>query len=244
MYSVVMIEDEYWTLQGLMKLFPWEQYDMEVVDAFQDAKAALTYILRTQPDVVITDIEMPGMDGIELLHKLVERKVRSRLVVLSAHSNFQYAQELIRLGLFEYALKPLSREDADHVLQRLKISLDQGKTVVLEQEKGKSVTKNSRFNAIVQYIDAHYAEKITLNDLSKNFNINSDYCNKLFLSYFGDSFSGYLKKVRLEKACDLLKQDLSIHEVAAATGYNDYYYFIKVFKKEFGVTPYQYKNNN
>lgn len=244
MYSVVMIEDEYWTLRGLLEIFPWEKYDMAISKTFMDAQEALPFIVQQQPDIVITDIEMPGLTGIELIRKLCERKVRSRVVVLSAHSNFAYAQELIRLGLFEYALKPLSRESADMILKRLKISLDQGTNVVTEMELHEKVAGNSRFNKIACYVNEHYAEKLTLNELCQIYNISPDYCNKLFRSYYGDNFSGYLKKIRLEKACALLRQNASIPEVAAATGYNDYYYFIKVFKKQYGITPYQYKNNN
>lgn len=244
MYSVVMIEDEMWTLRGLLEIFPWVKYDMVVLKTFIDAQDALSFIIQNQPDVVITDIEMPGLTGIELIRKLCERNVKSKIVVLSAHSDFVFAQELIRLGLFEYALKPLSRENADTILKRLKVALDQGVSVVTEMDLNENISNNSRFNKVVCYVNEHYAEKLTLNDLCRIYKISPDYCNRLFRSYYGESFSGYLKKTRLQKACSLLRQDLSIAEVATATGYSDYYYFIKVFKKQYGITPYQYKNNN
>lgn len=244
MYSVVLIEDEYWTLRGMQALFPWADYEMEVAETFLDSQPALEYIIQQQPDIVITDIEMPGLTGIDLIHRLCERKVRTKVVVLSAHSDFAYAQELIRLGVFEYALKPLSSENAELILKRLKKSLDDGLSVVTADTLQETVSGNSRFNRIVHYIHEHYAEKITLGELCQNYNLSPDYCNKLFRSYYGDNFSGYLKKVRLEKACHLLQQGVSVLDAATATGYSDYYYFIKVFKKEYGVTPYQYKTNN
>ena len=244
MYSVIIIEDEFWTLRGIIEIFPWTKHNMKVVQTFTDSTAALDYIVQNQPDIVITDIEMPDTNGIMLIKKLRERKVRSKILVLSAHSNFSYAQELIKLGIFEYCLKPIHRKDADLVLKRLKFSLDSKSDIVMEADLVESQSANSRFSKIVQYINDHFSEKLTLNELCSSFNLNPDYCNKLFQKRFGCSYSSYLKKVRMEKACYLLRQNISIADVAVQTGYSDYYYFNKVFKSYFGITPYQYKNNN
>lgn len=244
MYSVVIIEDEYWTLRGILETFPWKDYGMEVINSFTESAVAFDYILQNQPNIVITDIEMPDMDGITIIKKLRERKVKSKFLVLSAHSSFAYAQELIKLGIFEYCLKPVSRQDAQSILKRLKASLDLKSEIVIDSDLPENQLSNSRFRKIVAYINEHYAEKITLNDLCATYNINPDYCNRLFLNHFGCSYSSYLKNIRMEKACYLLRQNESIPDVAVQTGYNDYYYFIKAFKKHFGVTPYQYKNNN
>ena len=244
LYSVVVIEDEYWTLKGIVETFPFAKYEMEVKETFTDPAAALDYIVQNQPDIIITDIEMPDIHGILLIKKLRERMVRSKILVLSAHSNFTYAQELIRLGIFEYCLKPINRQDADLILNRLHFSLDSKTEIVTESNITESRSTNSRFSRIVQYINEHYADKLSLNDLCKSFGLNQDYCNTLFQKHYGCTYSYYLKSVRMEKACYLLRQNVSISDVAVQTGYSDYFYFNKVFKSYYGITPYQYKCTN
>ena len=244
MHSVVIVEDEYWTLKGIIEVFPWAEYNMEITSSFAEPIAAVEYILKSKPDIVITDIEMPEMSGIALIKKLRERKCKSLIVVLSAHPNFEYAQKLIPLRIFEYCLKPFSREDASNILNRLKISLDSKSEILTDIDLHDYNSPNTRFRNIVSYVNNHYNENFTLEDLCADYNLNPDYCNKLFIRQYGCTYSNYLKNLRMEKACYLLRQNESIANVAAMVGYNDYYYFSKIFKKHVGVTPYQYKNNN
>ena len=244
MHSVVLIEDEYWTLRGLLATFPWEEHNMEVLQSYTDSTAALEFILQSRPDIVITDIEMPGMSGIELVTQIRNHGINSKVVILSAYSNFNYAQELIKQGIFEYCLKPLNRQNAESILSRLQASLENYATTTVSVPKNDDVlTNNTRFNKLVAYVNENYSEKLILNELCQTFGLNPDYCNKLFLQHFSCNYSNYLKTLRMEKASQLLQQDLTIAEVASQTGYPDYFYFIKVFKKHFGITPYQYKNN-
>lgn len=103
----------------------------------------------------------------------------------------------------------------------------------------------SHFNKMVAYIDGHYEQKLYLKDLSAQFYINQVYCCQLFKKNLGKTFSEYVSELRIKKARELLKKtDLSIEEIAIQTGYVEYYYFNKVFKKHCGITPSKFRKSN
>jgi len=104
---------------------------------------------------------------------------------------------------------------------------------------------NSSFTELVNYINANYHRELYLKDLAAKFYINQFYCCELFKKFLGKTFSEYIANLRMEKACELIKsRDLSIEKVAEMVGYNDYYYFNKVFKKYYGTTPAKYRKNH
>lgn len=118
MRRVVLVDDEYWTLQGLEKLFDWQRHGYTVAGAFEDAISALEVIIETEPDLVLTDIRMPGMNGIDMIRKAREAGVRSVFVVISGYSDFEYARGALKLGALDYLLKPVSYEEAEVLLVR------------------------------------------------------------------------------------------------------------------------------
>lgn len=104
---------------------------------------------------------------------------------------------------------------------------------------------NDAFKKLLQYIDDHFDERLFLKELTERFFINESYCCSLFRKVTGGTFSDYITKLRMERACTHLKQDiLPINEVAQRTGYNDCFYFSKVFKKYYGSTPSKYRNEH
>lgn len=103
---------------------------------------------------------------------------------------------------------------------------------------------NQSFKNILDYINKHYSENLQLKELASKFYLNASYCCELFKKTTGKKFSEYLIDLRLKKACELLLDtDLTIQEISILTGYSDYYYFNRGFKKNFGVTPAQYKKS-
>ena len=125
MYKVVLVDDEPWILQGIASTFAWAQYDMAVAGSFTSARQALAAIKESKPDVVFTDIRMPGMTGLELLEALRRLGLDTEIVIISGYSEFQYAQEAIRGGAFDYCLKPVDESVSDMLLPRLKKRLDE-----------------------------------------------------------------------------------------------------------------------
>ena len=245
MYRVAIVEDEIWILRGIQKTFQWKEYGFEVSYASTNAKEALEYICRYKPDVVFTDIKMPGISGIELAERIKEKGVKSKVIFVSGYADFEYAKKGIRLNVFEYCLKPIKQQEADELLEKLKNVLDaekDAKTVYKEETDGKTSIENIRFHRMITYINENYEKTLTLRELTEKFELSTSYCCSLFKKYFDCRFSSYLNKLRVEEAAKLLvTETLSIEQVAQKVGYNDYYYFNKVFKRFCGCTPYQYR---
>ena len=116
----MLIDDEQSVLTGLGYLIDWGSYDSEVCGAYKDPAAALSAAEELQPDLVITDIEMPGISGLDLIASMKETVPGCTFVVLSAYDNFRYAQESVRLGVFRYLLKPISAESLSALLMDVK----------------------------------------------------------------------------------------------------------------------------
>ncbi|MBQ7900391.1 MAG: response regulator, partial [Clostridia bacterium] len=223
MYTVVIADDEKWVLYKLLNTFRWQDYDFEVIGQTSNPDELLNMIVEQKPDAVLTDINMPGMSGIELIKKAQEAKSKSTFVLISGYADFQYAQQAIKQGVFRYLLKPVSQDDADLLLENLHEYLDEKHGVFSNMDIDTS--KNEDFKKMISYINDHYCEKLQLNELSQKFDINMTYCCYLFNKNFNCSFSKYILKCRMDKAAELiLNSDLSIVEISEKLGY-DYYHF-------------------
>lgn len=126
MYEVVLVDDDALVIEFLKKFIPWQDYGFQVVAHFQDSSAALAYLQENVYDLLITDIGMPKLNGIELIEQLKQSKTNSYNVILSCHGEFHFAQQAIKLGAYDYILKETMEEtNIIELLERLKINLDQ-----------------------------------------------------------------------------------------------------------------------
>lgn len=131
-YKVFLVEDEIVAREGIRDNVDWQSAGFEFCGEAPDGEMALPLIEAARPDVLITDIKMPFMDGLQLCKILRERMPGVKIIILSGHDEFHYAQEAVKLGVTEYLLKPLGVQDLHHVLGKVAAQLEQDR---LEQEK-------------------------------------------------------------------------------------------------------------
>lgn len=124
MYTVVIVEDEPWTLQGILRTFDWQAAGFTVEGSFVDPLEALRRIVEIQPDAVFTDIRMPNMTGLELIKQARQAGVKAEFVILSGYGEFAFAQEAMRSNVFDYCLKPIELKVANELLLRLRAQLE------------------------------------------------------------------------------------------------------------------------
>jgi two-component system response regulator YesN len=124
-YKVFFVEDEIVTREGIRDKVDWHGYGFEFCGEAPDGEMALPLLQVTQPDVLITDIKMPFMDGLELSRLIRERMPATKIVILSGHDEFEYAQAAIKLGVTEYLLKPVTVHDVHRALEHVAAELDQ-----------------------------------------------------------------------------------------------------------------------
>jgi YesN/AraC family two-component response regulator len=112
----------------------------------------------------------------------------------------------------------------------------------LESLETENIEKNNSFGQIIEYINTNFDKKITLEELSNKFFLHETYICSLFAKHLGKTYTQYVRELRMDKACELIKNtQISISRVATLSGYADYFYFNKLFKKNYGVTPSQYR---
>ena len=126
-YKVFFVEDEIVTREGIRDNVDWKANGFEFCGEASDGEMALPLLQTTKPDVLITDIKMPFMDGLQLCKIVRERMPWMKIIILSGHDEFEYAQEAIKLGVTEYLLKPVTVQDLHQVLQRVAVQLEQEK---------------------------------------------------------------------------------------------------------------------
>ena len=175
MYKVVLVDDEEWGLASLKSAFRWEEHGFEVMFASTDPAAAWTVIQKWNPDVVFCDIRMPGMDGFAVLDEIQKNHLKSRFVIVSGFAEFQYAQEAISKGVYDYLLKPVDPEKMDKFLDKLQEILEEEQfsnaSDLLDhpQKLLEKVQQTGRFcaNTIVQAISIHMGIQTSLKEVSE-----------------------------------------------------------------------------
>jgi two-component system response regulator YesN len=249
MYQVVLLDDELWALAGLRKIFKWHERQFEISGQTTNSLEALDLIRRQKPDAVFTDVRMPELSGIKLMKLIRGEGLDTEFVIISGFAEFSYAQESLRLGAFDYRLKPLQLKEADSLLNSLWRHLeerhDREKSLSGEPEEGQIGSGeyiNPDFRKLLAYINAHYQKKLRLAELAEQFRLNPTYCSELFKKVTHKTYSGYLSELRIEQACRFLKTTaMGLEEVARKVGFGDYFYFNKVFKKITGLPPLRYR---
>lgn len=242
MYKIFLADDEIWVIMGLKKLIEKIGAPFQVVGEASKGVMALEEIEKKKPDVLITDIRMPGMDGLELMKEIRKKKLDTKVVLVSGYAEFDYAQKAIRMGAVDYLLKPVEAETFAKVLENLEKMLDErgGK----QEEQPEEILNPSALENIVEEIQSRYNENITLTGFSEKHNISAGHLSNLLKERLGMSFSEYITAKRVQKAKELLADErLSVEKVANEVGYKDYFYFTKVFKKAVGISPSKYRKN-
>lgn len=237
MYKVVLIDDEPWSAAVLQSSLNWKSLGFYIDKIYSSPVVALSEICTTFPDVVITDISMPIMDGLELIKRAQQDGCTSRFIILSAHRNFDYCKTAMKLDVVDYCLKPINPDDISELLMALKCELDS-----LNLLSPDDTMYQNRFEDILSYISDNISERLTLQSVSDIFFINRTYICSLFRKNLNTTFSQYLTDIRIERAKFLLSHtSMKLSEIGISTGFKDEFYFSKVFKKYLNMSPGIYR---
>ncbi len=241
MYQIFLADDEVWETVGIRKLIERTGLPVEVAGEAENGIAALEGIIKNPPDILITDIRMPGLDGLELVKRIREKGMDLEIILLSGYAEFEYARTAMRWGVKDYLLKPVELEVLKQTLGRIvteketaRAGTEQG---TVGQEESLSVLEQ-----VIQEIQTSYTEDISLSGLAEKYHIGVSRLSIQVKERMGMSFSKYLTSKRIQKAKELLQDEgLSVEQVAEQVGYRDYFYFTKVFKKSTGMSPSRYR---
>lgn len=246
MYRLLIADDEPIVADSLAEYVNWRELGFEVSRAVYSVEEALEAVKEQMVDVILTDIIMGENTGLGLLEEVMSRNPEIVGVIISGHEDFSYARTALRLGVYDYLVKPVDIDELEAVFQKIYRKLEDRKTdggagdkEEDEQEKSEGlIIKN-----VKEYIEIHYGDNITLNLLAEKVYVHPAYLSTLFKRKTGCNFKEYLTEVRVNKARELLNDvSLRISDVAALVGYDGPKHFSKVFREITGLTPTDYRN--
>ena len=198
-------------------------------------------VREKRPDILFTDICMPGADGLALLAAVRSEFPDMQVTILSGFPDFEYAQRAIGLGVVRYVLKPSKMHELEEALAVMVENL--GGAPASGAVQSAENAQNFIIKKAVQYIEQHYAEKLTLPDVADKVYVSQWHLSKLIAKNTGQSFSDLLNGVRIAKAKELLADPaLKVWEVSDAVGFADVTHFSRIFKKMENMSANEYRN--
>ena len=246
MYRVILVDDERLILRGLSTVVPWAEMGCEVAGTAHDGAGGLALIRDLRPDIVLTDIRMPNMDGLTMLAAIRSEFPEIQMSVLTAYRDFEYARQAITLGVCRYLLKPSNLEELKDAVREMVSRLDampRLKDDHAEDETAKEAG-NHLVKAALSYMKEYFTEQhLSLSDVADHVYVSQWHLSKLLNRETNQSFFDLLGNMRIARAKKLLADpSLRIHEIAEIAGFSDVAHFSRSFKKLTGLTPGEYRD--
>lgn len=245
----MIVDDEQFIRLGLEKIITKMDPSLRVLGSFGNGQEALAFLTKHEsqkPDVLITDIKMPMMDGLKLIEIVQEKHKDISIVVLSGFSDFEYARMAMRGGVRDYLLKPVDKSALFELLNKLRHERGLEEAQVAEpSEDGEPVPEHEHYiiDEVKDILDREFDKNFELERLAETVGMNASYLSRLFKSKTSMTITDYLIQTRIDKAKQFLTDHphLKNYEISHLVGYSDPVYFNKLFKKIVGVTPKDYK---
>ena len=246
MYNLIIVDDESKIRNGLCNYFPWQEIGFQVVYDAKNGKEALAYVQNHPVDVILSDIKMPEMSGIELIEYLYEQKSKIKVVFLTGFKEFEFAQKALVCGAANFIVKPTKYNELVDVFTRIKEELDTDAQKTDEHTDAPEGERpdgyhNKIIAAIKSHVEEHYAH-VTLDDIAGLVHMNPTYISKYFKKRTGQNFSDYVLSIKMKKAADLLRDiHYRIYDVSIMVGYENAKNFATSFKKYYGENPKEFR---
>lgn len=235
--NLLIADDENLELKVLEKTVKKYFVDELEIFASSNGRKASQICDEVKPDIALLDIEMPGMNGIELAKYIKEKYADCIIIFITAYDRFDYAIEAMHIKAFDYLLKPWKEEK---LCELINTAIENVRSV----QKTDSIV-HSQKDVIKDYIDRNYKKDISAKDVAGILGYSDVYFSKVFKQLFDDNFINYLTKIRMDRAKLLLKDvSFNIKEVGKSVGYADSNYFTKVFKRSVGMSPSEYRSKH
>ncbi|NIK78592.1 YesN/AraC family two-component response regulator [Paenibacillus castaneae] len=265
MLKLLIAEDVKTVRDMLVKAIPWEKMGIKLLGSAENGEEALAWLEREAPDLLLTDIGMPRMNGLELIAAVKARKPSVRCIILSGLNEFEHARQAVKLQVLEYVLKPIdpqeiqtvfmraasqlrkereARQESDFALQSAKEKLPNLMEGLPAEEWAGSLKKKKLVEQALQYLKEHYARReLALSDVSGSVGLSDKYLNVIFKEVTGMTMNHWIIRLRMEEASRLLENPgIKIYEVCDRIGYTDQDHFRESFKKQYGLTPTEFRN--
>ncbi|GHU89318.1 hypothetical protein FACS1894202_07210 [Clostridia bacterium] len=249
MFKVILLDDDETVQNCLRADIDWETYGCEVVDCASNAARGVNLVREHRANILFTDACMPGVDAMKMAEALLGEFPLLQIAVLTNITDFMFVRRAMHAGVARYLLKPHKKFEVCEALEfmtaRLKLLRLNETAEAADDEESEDAPRVSSFIArnALKYIEEHYAERITLQQVAENTFVSQWYLSKLLKKHVGDNFADTLHKARISAAKELLMNPaLRVHEISDMVGYTDAAHFSKVFKRFTGLSAGEYRD--
>jgi two-component system response regulator YesN len=264
MYRMMIVDDEKWQREGLCEFLDWSSLGVALSGAAANGAQGVELAKAVRPHIVLTDIVMPLMNGLDMSREIRRLLPDVRIILLSGHDDFQYAKEAFSFAASEYLLKPVLREELEQAIRRIVDALDdedhnrvaaslprQEVRTPSERrdmpdpgagETGDAPAPDPVVARIRELVARQYANPLDLGAVSKVVNLSPYYVGELFRRHEGVGFHQYLAEYRLEQARQqIVATNHPVSDIAIRVGMKNRSYFCKLFRERYGVSPVEYR---
>lgn len=254
--KVLIVDDEYYVREGLQTTIDWHKYRLEVIGEAEDGELGLEMAVALKPDIIITDMDMPFMDGLGFLEQIRNRGMKAKAIVLSGYDDFQYAQGSIRFGVSDYLVKPIENEKfiasvnriADEIRKERmteniskKMLVEELLAVLKKLRSKKTAGSEKVVKEAIRYIHQNYDKDLSIGEIAERLYTSPSNLMHVFKKHTSATVNDYIIEYRIEKAKELLiTNNYKIYEVCSRVGMKDPRHFSQMFKRYTNQTPKEY----
>ena len=260
MIRLLIADDEKLEREALAEMVA-RRFEHEVVlELAENGRKAADTAVLWGADLILMDIEMPGMSGLDAARAVLAQRPGCRVIFVTAYSLFQYAHEAVHLGACDYLLKPVDPDELEASIRRAMRQVEAerkleelatAKALPEPQDAGVAPAEDAAdedspaamvMAQVRRYLEDNYMFDLSLDSVGEILHISPAYLSAQFKKYQKMNFLDCLTELRINAAKELLADPLrSTAEVASMVGYDDSSYFARAFKKRTGMTPTQYR---
>lgn len=212
MYKVLIVDDERMIREGLKSSIDWQKLMFSDVYLAKDGIEGQDMILQYEPDLVITDIKMPRMNGIEMME--ATRQIDYEKLILSSYDDFEYAKAAIQFKVVDYLLKPIDEDELNTLLQTIVKTFKTTKRTVPEILRPVLMTDfdNYYINQAVHFIKANIQAELDNEIIANELDISTSYLMRTFKQFTGITINDFINRYRVYRSLDLLEKHLKIYD--------------------------------
>ena len=245
MVTIYIVEDELLVRKGLCNTLDGVTMGAEIIGSAKDGKEGLDGILSLKPDIVLTDLMMPRMGGIEMIQELRKKGWEGEVVFFSGYQDVDLLKKAFKLQVIDYIFKPITNEELISVCRTAirRVGEKQERTAITHT-KWEFDADPQLFNKIKDEIRQDL-KNISIAILAEKLKISRSTLERSFKNTTGEALTDHIAKIRIQAACGYLRNtSLKINEIAVQVGYQDIRYFSRNFKNVMGMLPVEYRENN